>query len=128
MKILLDTNILILAAINNLPQQAYDLIQELSNELYYSPASIWEIGVKYHFKRDVFNINPTHLLQRLRIAGYNELPISSKHMLLANNLPWIHKDPHDRIMIAQSFIEELPFITTDKLLTQYSDSVLYIEK
>jgi len=128
MRILLDTHILIWAADDKLPPKALPIILDKTNILLFSPASIWEIVIKYNIKRANFSGNPSSLYNALISAGYQELPINGRHALHVLTLPLLHKDPFDRILLAQAAYEGIPFMTSDNLLSKYSDSIIFIEK
>lgn len=126
MKILLDTHMLIWSAAGELPNKAVKYIEDKSNTLLFSSASIWEVAIKQGLGRADFNVDPTALYNGLLMAGYKELPIIGQHTLLVLTLPPLHKDPFDRILIAQSISEEIPLLTSDKRLLDYHNSVIYI--
>jgi len=128
MKILLDTNILLLAAGNTLHSTAEKYILDESNELYYSSANIWEIAIKRGLNRPDFNIDPHPLYISLQKSDYRQLPITAEHTLLTSTLPMIHKDPFDRILLSQSISEDISLLTTDKILTKYPASVILVQK
>jgi PIN domain nuclease of toxin-antitoxin system len=121
MRFLLDTHILIWAAgdIALLPKVIRHLIEETGNELLFSPASIWETAIKHGTGRGGFHADPFVLRYRLLENGYVELPINSEHAIAIAGLPLIHKDPFDRILIAQAIIEGVPLITVDQAVLQY---------
>jgi PIN domain nuclease of toxin-antitoxin system len=123
-KLLLDTHILLWAALDELGDDAEKYILDESNELFFSAASIWEVAIKASLGRDDFNVNPTALYQGLIISRYTEIPISSKHTFLVNTLKDIHKDPFDRILIAQAAQEGLSLITSDKVVADYSEAII----
>jgi len=126
MKLLLDTNILLLAAADMLPQTAEEYVLDESNELYYSAASIWEIVIKRTLDRPDFDADP-HLMHTALVEnGYLQLPIDARHTLLTATLPMIHKDPFDRILVAQSLTEGVSLLTTDKILTKYPAPVILV--
>jgi PIN domain nuclease of toxin-antitoxin system len=126
MKILLDTNILLRSASGELPPEAQKYIEDSANALFFSPASIWEIVVKHGLGRSNFTVDPVFLYNGLLKAGYQELPVTGRHTLLVQTLPSLHKDPFDRILLAQAVSEGLTFLTTDKVLLQYPGSIIYI--
>ena len=128
MKILLDTNILLLAAGNTLHPSAERYILDESNELYYSPANIWEIAIKHGLNRSDFYADPHLLYMSLQKSDYQQLPITAEHTLLTSTLPMIHKDPFDRILVSQSISEDISLLTTDKILTKYPASVILAQK
>ena len=121
MRLLLDTHILIWAAGDSgrLPDRLRALISDEQNELLFSPASLWEIVIKQAQSRPDFRADPAMLRERLLQNGYIELPINGEHTLAIAELPPIHKDPFDRILIAQSKIERIPLVTVDRAVLQY---------
>jgi len=126
MKILLDTHILLWAAADELPKEASRYIDDMANELLFSPASIWEVIIKRGLDRPDFFVDPASLYGGLISAGYEELPITGRHTLLVSNLPPLHKDPFDRILLAQAASEGIPLLTSDSLVSQYPGSIIFI--
>lgn len=125
MKLLLDTHLLLRAAgsdagsVGELSEPAAALIDDPVNELIFSPASLWEVTIKSGLGRDDFKVNP-HLLRRgLLDNGYGELPITSEHTLATGSLPHHHKDPFDRILIAQATVEGITLVTSDSMVAAY---------
>ena len=96
------------------------LFSNNDNELFFSSASIWEVVIKNGLNRPDFQINPNDLYCGLLNNGYNELTITSNHALLVAHLPPHHKDPFDRILIAQAMAEGLTLLSSDKTVSQYS--------
>jgi len=125
MRLLIDTHLLLWAANDSLPNKAASYFLNKDNELFFSSASIWEIVIKKGLNRPDFQINPDSLYCGLLDNGYTELSITSFHTLLVNHLPPIHKDPFDRILIAQAIAEKMMFLSADKNISKYS-SVLYV--
>ncbi len=121
MRLLLDTHILIWAAgdLDMLSTGIRKLIEDTNNELNFSPASIWETATKHSLGRDDFRTDPFVLRYRLLENGYTELPINSEHAIAIAGLPLLHKDPFDRILIAQAIIEGVPLITVDDAVLRY---------
>lgn len=128
MKLLLDTHILLWAAAQpeKLSESAQALLADTQNALLFSPASLWEIAIKSGLGRAGFQVNARVLLRGLLDNGYEELPITSKHTIEVEALPPIHKDPFDRILIAQATAEGIRLITADALVAQYPAPVLLI--
>ncbi|MDR1735461.1 MAG: type II toxin-antitoxin system VapC family toxin [Oscillospiraceae bacterium] len=126
MRILLDTHILLWAAAGALPADAARYVMDMQNALFFSPASIWEVVIKQGLGRADFSADPVSLYNGLLGAGYQELPITSKHTLLIGVLPELHKDPFDRILLAQSASEGLSLLTSDKTLAQYPGAVILV--
>jgi PIN domain nuclease of toxin-antitoxin system len=128
MKLLLDTNILLWAAADMLPKNAAEYILDESNELYYSSASIWEVTIKHGLNRSDFIADPNILHTSLTENDYRQIAITSEHSLLTGTLPKIHKDPFDRILIAQSIIEGIFLLTTDEIIAKYPAPVILFKK
>ncbi|MFB9981561.1 type II toxin-antitoxin system VapC family toxin [Mesorhizobium kowhaii] len=121
MKLLLDTHLLLWAAgePDRLPIAALAYIKDPLNELMFSPASLWEIAIKRGLGRDDFKVDPRLLRRGLLDNGYGELPITSEHAIGVDGLPPIHKDPFDRMLIAQSIVEGVTLLTVDELVARY---------
>ncbi|WP_018862228.1 MULTISPECIES: type II toxin-antitoxin system VapC family toxin [unclassified Thioalkalivibrio] len=121
MHLLLDTHILLWAAADSprLPSEARELILNPEYDLAYSAASLWEVTIKRGLGRSDFVVEPAVLRRELREHGYTELPIDGTHALAVGHLPEIHKDPFDRILIAQAESEGYLLLTSDTRLAQY---------
>ena len=121
MKLLLDTHLLLWAAgdPDRLPAAARRLLDDLQNELIFSSASLWEVAIKHGLGRGDFRVDVRLLRRGLLDNGYGELPITSEHAVALDSLPSIHKDPFDRILIAQSMVEGVTLLTADPLVAQY---------
>jgi PIN domain nuclease of toxin-antitoxin system len=128
MKLLLDTHLLLWAA--GQPEQlsvaARKLIDAPQNELIFSSASIWEVVIKRGLKRQDFEVDVRLLRRGLLDNGYIELIINGSHALAVDNLPPIHKDPFDRILIAQSMVEGMLLLTADPVIARYPGSIQLI--
>ena len=125
MNLLLDTHTLLWAAAepSKLSPQATELIGNEENRLFFSAASLWEVVIKDGLGRPDFRVDP-HLLRRgLVDNGYSELPITSQHTLAVSHLPDIHKNPFDRILVAQAETEGFLLITSDELVARYPGPV-----
>lgn len=121
MRLLLDTHILIWAAFNNpkLSRAASDMIMAPGVERYFSAASIWEIAIKHSLARADFALEPLELRQGLLANGYDEVAVTGVHGAAVANLPLHHRDPFDRILVAQAVCEGLCLLTMDAQLTRY---------
>ncbi|HXO31243.1 MAG TPA: type II toxin-antitoxin system VapC family toxin [Candidatus Acidoferrales bacterium] len=121
MKLLLDTHLLLWAAgePRRLPKQARILIDNPDNELLFSAASLWEVVIKRGLGREDFAVDARLLRRGLLDNGYSELPIVSHHVVAIDSLPPIHKDPFDRILVAQATVEGVTLLTNDSLVSQY---------
>ncbi len=125
MKILLDTHLLLWAAgqPDLLPAAARRWIDNPANELLFSPASIWEVAIKRGLGRSDFQADPRLLRRGLLDNGYSELPILSDHVVAIDSLPPIHKDPFDRLLVAQATAEGIMLLTADSVVAQYPGPV-----
>ncbi len=123
MNLLLDTHVLIWALENNptLSNPAIEAIQNGKNNIFISAASVWEMSIKKAIgKLEV----PNNLQQELEQHRFTMLDINFKHAQLAGELPDIHKDPFDRMLIAQAKSEKLTLITRDKYISRYDVKIL----
>jgi len=125
MKLLLDTHLLLWAAdgFDYLPPTARSLMSEPENELFFSVASLWEIVIKCGLGREDFQIDPRLLRRGLLDNGYSELPILSEHAVAVSALPPIHKDPFDRLLVAQAIVEGITLLTADTRVAEYTGPV-----
>lgn len=125
MKLLLDTHLLLWAAgePGRLSKDARNLISDPDNQLLFSAASLWEVSIKRGLGRKDFKADPRLLRRGLLDNGYGELPILSDHVVVLDSLPAIHKDPFDRILVAQAIVEGVALLTTDSQLAQYPGPV-----
>lgn len=125
MNLLLDTHLLLWAASEpkRLSAKARTLLLDPANHLVFSSASLWEISIKNGLERADFNVDPRRLWRMLLVNGYRELPIISEHTVAVNDLPPLHKDPFDRILVAQARVEGLTLLTADKAVAKYGDGV-----
>lgn len=128
MKLLLDTHMLLWAAAGTLPEKAESLVGDISNTLYFSAASIWEISVKKSLGRNDFRVDPEVLRRGLLDNQYYELCITSLHTLAVNDLPMLHKDPFDRMLLAQAKSEGISLLTSDSIMRDYPGPVLFVPK
>jgi PIN domain nuclease of toxin-antitoxin system len=121
MKLLLDTHLLLWAAgePRRFSKQARALIENPDNELLFSAASLWEVAIKRGLGREDFTVDARLLRRGLLDNGYSELPIVSDHVVATESLPLIHKDPFDRILVAQATVEGITLLTIDSLVSQY---------
>lgn len=125
MKLLLDTHLLLWAAgePDKLSERARTLIDDQNNILVFSAASLWEVTIKVGLGRADFLVDPYLLRRGLLENGYEELPINSQHALAVRQLPDVHRDPFDRILVAQAMVEGLLLLTHDPLVQAYPGPV-----
>jgi PIN domain nuclease of toxin-antitoxin system len=124
-KLLLDTQLLLWAAgmPERLSASAKRLLNNPKNELVFSAASLWEITIKNSLGRDDFRVEPRLLRRGLLDNGYTELPITSQHAVSVDTLPPLHKDPFDRLLVAQALCEGVTLLTGDAQLARYPGSI-----
>ncbi len=128
MKYLLDTRLLLwaLSRANKLSKAAEVLIANVDNELYFSAASVWEISLKSSVGRDDFQVDPTIFRRGLLDNEYRELPITGEHAATVAILPPIHKDPFERLLIAQAIVEGITLVTVDANLASYPGPIVKV--
>jgi PIN domain nuclease of toxin-antitoxin system len=121
MRLLFDTHLLMWAVEDSprLPKTAAQLIDDTNNELVFSVANVWEIAIKRGVGREAVSVDPRRLRRSLLDNGYTELPITSEHAVAIDALPPLHKDPFDRILIAQATVEGITLLTVDKIVARY---------
>ncbi|MGH8782595.1 type II toxin-antitoxin system VapC family toxin [Paraburkholderia sp.] len=121
MKFLLDTHVILWAAADApaLSTEARALLNDPANALLFSVASLWEIVIKRGLGRDDFQVEPRVLRRSLLDVGYEELPILGSHALELEQLPNIHRDPFDRILVAQAIVEGVTLLTHDDTVAKY---------
>lgn len=125
MRLLLDTHILLWAAgaPDRLSERARAMLEAGENTLVFSVASLWEISIKAGLGRDDFRVDGAALRRGLLEHGYEELPISGIHALMVRDLPPVHRDPFDRMLVAQARQEALVLVTSDTLLLHYPGNI-----
>lgn len=125
MKVLLDTQLLLWAAgqPERLPVAARRIIDDDRNQLMFSAASLWEVAIKSGLGREDFRADARLLRRGLLDNGYGELAIGGDHAVAITNLPAIHRDTFDRMLIAQSAVEGILLLTADPIVAQYAGPV-----
>jgi PIN domain nuclease of toxin-antitoxin system len=120
--LLLDTHV-VLWWLTDDPTLADDIKARLDHEpeVYVSPATIWEVTIKQSMGKLA---GPADLPERIRDSGFRELPISVEHAMAAGRLPLIHRDPFDRMLVAQARCEELTLVTRDPHCHKYEVPIL----
>jgi PIN domain nuclease of toxin-antitoxin system len=124
-KLLLDTHLLLWAAgePQRLSKPARRLIDNPDNELLFSAASLWEVAIKRRLGREDFKVDARLLRRGLLDNGYSELPIISDHVVATESLPLLHRDPFDKILVAQATVEGITLLTIDSLVSQYAGPI-----
>ncbi len=127
MRLLLDTHVFLwwVRGDKRLPKGIVEKIAE-AEEVYLSSASIWEIAIKMRLGKIVGDMSA--LIQEMHNSHFLELPITSRHAAATLGLPDLHRDPFDRMLIAQAVSEPLLFLTADPQLRKYSELVEVIHK
>ncbi len=125
MRLLLDTHILLWAGLSRqrLPESARVLLEDGGNTLLFSAVSIWEVAIKRSLGRDDFRVDPRLLRRGLTDNGYEELPLLGQHVVAIDVLPTHHRDPFDRILIAQALVEGITLLTVDPVLGRYAGPI-----
>jgi PIN domain nuclease of toxin-antitoxin system len=121
MKYLLDTHLLMWAVREpeRLSIEARKLLANMENELVFSVVSIWEAAIKSGLGKASFETDPRLLRRRLLDNAYSELSLFSTHAVAIDLLPPIHKDPFDRILVAQARVEGIVLLTADPVVARY---------
>jgi PIN domain nuclease of toxin-antitoxin system len=128
MKILLDTHSFLwfISGSERLSIDARDKIADLDNELVLSSASLWEIAIKVSMgKLELLQPYSQLIPQRLEENDINILPIELNHLATVVGLPFHHRDPFDRLIIAQALTEDLPVVSADRIFSQYSIKLIW---
>jgi PIN domain nuclease of toxin-antitoxin system len=125
MKFLLDTHFVLWVALDHprMNQKARAILSDPRNDFAFSVSSIWEIAIKRGLKRSDFLYDSQEIRRHFIEHGYRELPILGPHAVAVQNLPPIHKDPFDRILIAQAMVEGITLLTADPVMAQYSGPI-----
>jgi PIN domain nuclease of toxin-antitoxin system len=120
-RFLLDTHLLIWTAADpdRLGSAARNLIEDRANEIAFSAASIWEVAIKFALARPDFTVDPNLLRRGCLDNAMSEMTITSAHTILAAALPPIHKDPFDRLLVAQAMAEGITLLTADQTIARY---------
>ena len=128
MTFLLDTHVLLRAAgfPDRLPTDVLESLEDPDTELVYSAASLWEVATKSGLGRADFRVDPRLLRRGLLENGYQELPVTGAHAAVMDLLPEIHRDPFDRILVAQAQVEGVTLLTMDEVVGRYPGPIRVI--
>lgn len=129
MKLLLDTNTLLWTFLHSsrLPAQVREILADLENDIFVSAAAAWEIATKVSVGKLRLPADTTDYLQsRFEAFDFKHLPITYEHALATRHLPMHHRDPFDRILIAQALLEGLTIVTGEKLFQQYGVATILV--
>ncbi|HZK88914.1 MAG TPA: type II toxin-antitoxin system VapC family toxin [Stellaceae bacterium] len=121
MRLLLDTHLLLWSAVEPelMPRRAQQLIDDPENKVLFSSASLWEVAIKQRRGRPDFNVNARVLRRNLLSSNYDELPVTGEHAVAVADLPLLHRDPFDRLLIAQCTVEGITLLTADAMVARY---------
>ena len=125
MQLLLDTHLLLWAVVEpeRLDVALVGMLEDPLNTPVFSVVSLWELVIKRGLDRSDFQMEPSLLRQALLEAGWRELPVEAHHALAVGQLPPLHRDPFDRLLLAQAQADGLLLITADRQLAQYPGPV-----
>lgn len=123
--LLLDTHLVLWSALapERLPGAARRLIESRQQVVAFSDATLWEVAIKSSLGRPGFSVDAAALRKGLLSAGFDELPIRAEHVLAVAGLPWLHRDPFDRLLVAQAAVEGLTLLSADAQLKRYGRHV-----
>lgn len=123
MRLLLDTHV-VLWWLTDAPELADDVKDQIDTEpdVFVSAATIWELAIK----QATGKLGPADLPEQVAACDLRELPITAQHALVAGRLPSIHRDPFDRMLVAQAQCEGLILVTHDSMVQKYDVSVLHV--
>ncbi|GHD05891.1 type II toxin-antitoxin system VapC family toxin [Tianweitania populi] len=126
MRLLLDTHVAIWATTDDerLPRHVYELLSDVENDVYVSAMSVFEVAIKYKLRQHQMPYPAVEAIRRFKDAGFEILAVTENHAAMVDQLPLIHHDPFDRLMIAQSLVEALTFVSADRQVAKYDSSIL----
>ena len=128
MHLLLDTHLLVWAmgSPDRLPTGLRTMLEDPDHTPMFSVASLWELVIKTALNRPDFNVQPGLLRRALLEAGWLELPVQAQHVLAVADLPHLHRDPFDRLLLAQANADSALLITADQQLAQYPGPIRWM--
>lgn len=122
MNYLLDTHILLWILIDpdKVPGPMRRLVEDTGNRVWFSAASIWEIAIKHSLAKADFAVEPAVIWKAARETGLEELAVTAEHTVAVDSLPWLHKDPFDRLLVAQARVAGMKLLSVDPEVNAYS--------
>jgi PIN domain nuclease of toxin-antitoxin system len=123
--LLLDTHLVLWAAFEppRLSRKAAKLIADRETPLAFSLATLWELAIKTSLGRPDFSVDVRRLREGLLQEGFVELPIRAEHLFRLATLPWLHRDPFDRLLVAQALEDKITLLTADRVLLGYGKGI-----
>ena len=130
MRVLLDTNVLLWVVTEpaRLSQDTQTFVRDRSNDVMFSAVSIWEIAIKFGLRRVDFRVDPRSVAKEARDGGFRELPLTASVAAMVDTLPAFHRDPFDRLLIAQAIAVSARLLTADQTLARYSELVTIVRR
>jgi PIN domain nuclease of toxin-antitoxin system len=128
LNLLLDTHVALWAITDNqkLSAKARALITAPRTNVWVSAVCLWEISIKHGLGRGDMPVSGQEALNYFRQAGYNILAIEAEHTVAVGELPMLHQDPFDRLLVAQALVEPMRLMTHDETVAKYSDAIIHI--
>lgn len=127
MRLLLDTHVAIwtLTEPKRIPPDVFSIIRDTATAAAVSAVSVWEIAIKHRLRRpDSPPFTGQQAIGHFRNAGFDILDVTAAHAAFVERLPPLHSDPFDRLMLAQAILENMQFVTYDRLLSRYDVAML----
>lgn len=128
MTLLLDTPVLLWAAAepHRLSSAARALLEDPAHAPFFSAANVGEVAIKHALGRDDFRVDPRLLRRGLVDNGYTELPVTGEHAVAVAGLPPLHRDPFDRLLVAQALSEGVTLVTADAMVARYPGPIRHV--
>jgi PIN domain nuclease of toxin-antitoxin system len=128
MRLLLDTHVALWAIADSpaMPEEARLLILSAANDVYVSAASIWEIAIKHALGRRSMPVSARDAKEYFEEAGYLLLPVTAEHAVFVEDLPPHHRDPFDRLLVAQALSEPMRLVTHDRVIAKYGATTVLV--
>lgn len=126
-RLLLDTHVMLwaLSAPERIPIEVRERLEDPGTTVLVSAASLWEIAIKAALGRPGFSVEIAEVASAIETAGFEALPITPQHAVAVSALPPLHRDPFDRMLIAQAIAEPLHFVTCDRNLSEYPAAFIW---
>jgi PIN domain nuclease of toxin-antitoxin system len=118
---LLDTHILLWTLVdpNKVPEPMRRIVEDTGNRVWFSAASIWEIAIKHSLAKAEFTVEPAIIWKAARETGLEELAVTAEHAVGVDALPWLHRDPFDRLLVAQARAAGMKLLSVDPKVNAY---------